>query len=434
MGGAALRDQNSTGLSRGSLGGGASDWGENAASWHRVCILRRELGSGQRRREGELAAGAFLSDGSRELRVLARGACLPLLVVPFYFRQDVSMKTLHLTFLAVLFGFLGSAIAPPRASAAELHPEHVPADAKWLLYYDVEQILGSKLIEEAREARPDLAKALRQWFEGQYGVDPRQDLRSVTLFSRSYRSYTGTVILHADYDPRKVEADLRKNDTLSTETWQGKTLYTVTLAKHRHGQGGGKRAGKHDRSGGKQMTIVLADEETIVLASSRKTAKQTLRLLAGDAPSHASQPQASQLLAGDWQGAAMYGAAVDLEAVEKSKAPLPVLSQHERITWTFRGRDGMLSEEARLVAKSPQVAKQVEQMVRGIVAYERLWAGDSKPLNTLIDGVSISREGKQVHVRWKAKNDVVLNAIDDLQKRFAHWKPAWTLLASPNGS
>jgi len=182
------------------------------------------------------------------------------------------------------------------------------------------------------------------------------------------------------------------------------------------------------------MTIVLADEETIVLASSRKTAKQTLRLLAGDAPSHASQPQASQLLAGDWQGAAMYGAAVDLEAVEKSKAPLPVLSQHERITWTFRGRDGMLSEEARLVAKSPQVAKQVEQMVRGIVAYERLWAGDSKPLNTLIDGVSISREGKQVHVRWKAKNDVVLNAIDDLQKRFAHWKPAWTLLASPNGS
>jgi hypothetical protein len=342
------------------------------------------------------------------------------------------MKTLYTPLLAVLFGFLATTATPPRATAAELHPEHIPADAKWVLYFDVEQILDSQMIDEARQARPNLTKALRLWFQNQYGVDPRNDLRSVTLFSRSYRSYTGTVILHADYDPRKVESDIRKNDDLATEAWQGHTLYTVTLAKHRHGPHGDGQATKHDRSGGKQMTIVLADEETIVLASSRKTAKQTLRLLAGETPSLASQPKASQLLAGDWQGAAMYGAAVDLGAVEQSEVPLPVLRQHERIIWTFKGRDGKLYEDARLVAKSPQVAKHVEQIVQGMVAYERLWAADSPSLNKLIDGVSIAREGKQVHVRWEAKNELVLRGIDALLERFADWKPAWMQLASPH--
>lgn len=123
-----------------------------------------------------------------------------------------------------------------------------------------------------------------------------------------------------------------------------------------------------------------------------------------------------------------------MSAVEKSKAPLPVLRQHERIFWSFKTRDGSLCEAARLIAKSPQVAEHVEQIIRGMVAYERLWAADSKPLKRLIDGVSISREGKEVEVRWEANNDVVLRGIDVLLEGFADWKPVWALLASPNRS
>lgn len=331
------------------------------------------------------------------------------------------MRMLTMPFVLGMVCALSLMGKPQPVAAGELDPAKVPADAKWLLHFDMERILGGKIVEEMRESRPRLTEAARGWIRGQYGIDPRDDLHTVTMFSRSYHSYTGTVIMEADYDVQKVEADLRKNTDLKTTEWQNHTLYTVTLAKHRHeAREAGEKDG-HDPSGGKEMTVVMVDDKTVVFASSVKNAKETLKLLAGDAES--LEGSDSELLSGDWKDAVMYGAAIDLQQVDKSTAPTPVLKQHKKITWTFKERDGKLFEDATLTATSEDVAKDMKQFLQGILAYERLWAGDNKSLKKLVDAGKVSRDGNKVMIKWEAESKLVVDAIDDLLARYENWKP-----------
>lgn len=331
------------------------------------------------------------------------------------------MKRLTLPILLGITCALSLMARPQPLVAAELDPAKVPADAKWVLHFDMEEVLGGKIAEEVRQSRPKLTEMARSWIIGQYGIDPREDLRSVTMFSRSYHSYTGTVILEAKYDAEKVKAVIRKNAEHKTTEWNDHTLHTVTLAKHRHEVHKGEQANGHDPSGGKEMTVVFVDEDTVLFASSVENAKESLKLLAGDAES--LEGSNSELLAGDWKEAVMYGAAIDLQEVDKSNAPMPVLKQHEKITWAFQERDGKLHEDAMLVAESEEVATDMEEFVRGIVAYERLWAAESESLKKIVDSVEVSRDGKKVMVRWEAESELVVKAIDDLLARYQEWKP-----------
>lgn len=306
------------------------------------------------------------------------------------------------------------------ASAADLDPAKVSADAKWLIHVDFEQLLEGELAQQLRQRRPQMVEAIRTWFRDRYGIEPQEELRGVTMFSRSYHSYTGTVILQADYDADKVLSVLRKTDSLKTTEWNGRTLHTVTLAKHDHRRRrDGATASEHDLSGGKQMTVVMLDD-TLLLASSVENAQSTLKLLSGEAPS--LQEGQSELLADASSDDVIYGAAIDLEEAGESNFPLPVLQQHERITWSIGNRDGRIYENALLVAQSTEVAQQMEQVLEGLIAYERLWAPDSQPLNKLLDAVELSRNGEQVTVDWEGDTETVIAALRDLKPRLEQWK------------
>lgn len=340
--------------------------------------------------------------------------------------------------------------------AGELKPEHIPADAKWVLHVDLEQLLDTELVQAVRERRPEIVENVRQWIRQQYGIDPRSDLMSVTMFSKDYEEYTGSMILQAKYDPQKVEQQLRGAEQLETTQWNDMTFYTFKVAKHQAAKkqnkfdqlqssrtekpapvraqnrsatlqqpGQSLSAGKsekegHDHSGGKEMTVVMLDSDTIVFGSSVENIKGVVGLLKGDQASLKGKD--SKLISKVADGAIMYGAAIELENITKSNLPMPVLKQHEMITWVFGERDGQLFEEATLVGQSEDVAEKMEQLIRGVVAYEQLWAADSEPLTKIVEAAKISRDGDKVKVEWEASTDTVVAGLDDLMARFDDWR------------
>lgn len=309
---------------------------------------------------------------------------------------------------ALLTGFVLATAAP----AAELNPAHLPSDAKWVIHVDYEALSDSGLMQKLRERNPMLVKMVRDRLVEQYGIDLPEDLRSATLFSRDYRKYTGTVILQAKYDAAKVEAKLKKAQKYSVTQWQDHDLHTVTLSK--------EKSGDNDPSGDQEMTVVMIDDDTLLLASSVPNAQETLKLLAGESPS--LEGQKSPLLADSAKQAWIYGAAIDLSNISKHDVSMPVLSQHEKIVWAVGKRNDKLFEEATFTAQSEPVAQKMQTVLEGMVAYGELSANDSKPLTELYRDIEISREGNATNFRWQGDPDQAIAALDDVFNRVDKWK------------
>ena len=329
-------------------------------------------------------------------------------------------------------------LTPASAEAGKLQPSQLPQDAVWLLHLDFEAISASKLAEKLRESKPQLTEGVHYWFRQEYGIDPPKDLRSITMYSRDFKRYTGTVIVQADYERSKVVEKMEQASQLKKTNWNDLTLYTVTIDHHhgdaahtkdadgssdkRHDQPGKNKSHHHDKSGGKQMTVAFVDDDTIVLGSSVPNTQAAVKLLQQDGQSLSTDsPLLSESVADAW----IYGAAIDLQRLKQNPLPMPVLQQHERIIWSFGDRDGQLFEHAELVAASEEVAQKTLQVVEGIAAYETLWAEGIPPMKSLMKNTRIQRDGKIVEVSWDGDTETVLKALKDLGSRMKTWKHVW---------
>lgn len=301
---------------------------------------------------------------------------------------------------------------PTTATAKPLDPTHVPANAKWVVHFDFESLSKSEFADAIRQRKPKAIKAVRQWIRERYGIDMPDDLRSATAYSRDYRVHTGTVVLKAAYDTAKVETQLTKAMNHRTTQWQGHTLHTVTLSKQTRKEGG--------PSGDEEMTVVMLDNDTVIFGSSVPNTKKAIELFAGEAASLDASD--SPLLTEAVRTAWMYGAAIDLQKLKDHPVSMPILSQHEKIVWSFGKRDGQIYEQADLVASSDDVAKSMMKILDGIVAYESLWSAGSQPMSAIMKDVRVTQQGNTSGFRWQGDSKTVVAALDDALARLASWK------------
>lgn len=318
------------------------------------------------------------------------------------------------------------------AMAAPLNPSHVPADAKWVIHIDLEALTDTALAEQVRQNRPEMVKLVRQWFQNRYGIDPREDLIGVTMFSDSYESHTGAMILKAGYDREKVAAELKNNPNVQAESWENQTIYMVTkprLGARLNDSNRGEEAAPRQRREPRQneaganptkSAIILLDDQTAVFASSADRAKAVVGLLQGGSPS--LEGKESGLLKELAEGAILYGAAVDLKQIAQHEGIFPILRQHEQIYLSVGEKEGEVFRNLTLVAQSEDVAEQMKKSLEGAVAFGKVWSAGSENLTRIVEGVEVTREGNTVHFQGRSDTETVLGALGEvrerLQKRF----------------
>jgi len=314
----------------------------------------------------------------------------------------------------LLLTCIAAVLSANAAAAKGLNPTHLPRDAKWVVHVDFEAITDSQLLQKAKQKNPSITNVVNRYLQDRYGVDPTRGLFSLTMFSRDYREFTGTAILQADYDAQKVKQQLQKAKQHRTTPWNDYTLHTVTLSTEGNP--------KHNSLGDETVTLVLYDKNTLLIGSLIDNAKAGVKLLAGN--SQSLQGKDSPLLTERATTAWIYGAAVDLKELQQHGVAMPVLVQHEKITWAFGKQDeGQLFEHAGLVARSEAVAKKMHSFLKGVVAYETLWAEGSKPMIALMKNVKVSRDGKTVRFQWQGPTDQTVAALDAAYTRINTWKP-----------
>lgn len=325
--------------------------------------------------------------------------------------QASALATLRSLSVGAAIVAVAFASAGHSAAAGELDKSHVPIDAKWLIHVNYESFSSSELAEDIRQKMPYATEWVVGWMEKQYGIRPPKDLKSITMFSRDYRRYTGTVVLQADYEAEKISKKLQKQNDVRKTQWEGYTLTTVTLSEDPR---------EKDPSGDQEMTVVMVDDDTIILASSVPNAKSAIDLLKNNARS--LETTDSPLLEGVSDDAWLVGSAVELGNLEEHPLPMPVLSQMETIVWSFGEKDGHITESAAFVAQSEEVAKRLYRVLDGIIAYEELWAKDSKPMQKVMGNVKLSRDRDHVRFDWKGDTQTAMAAMGQSLQRINTWR------------
>ncbi len=297
------------------------------------------------------------------------------------------------------------------ALAAPLQSEHVSADAKWVVHIDFETLRDTSLAEKLREDQPQAVGKAIEWLQKEYGIHPREDLKGLTAFSDTYEEHTGVVILYAAYDRDKVQAKIGTQAAAETK-WQDYTLYTWNVQDH--------------KGGNRQVSVVLVDGTKAVFASSPERAKAAVTLLGDEDSSLAgkSSPLAAAVSTNAVpEGAAMYGAAIDLGQIARQEHFFPILRQHERVVWAFGEREGELFETATFVGQSEEVAMEVEEVLHGATALVKLWANGQENLTRIADATKINRDGKTVKVSWQTDATTVLDAIEEFKQQVQKTRP-----------
>ena len=300
------------------------------------------------------------------------------------------MKAIIIT-TALLLAMTQSVVAEP------FDPSQVPADAKWLAHIDFDAAREAGLAKKVYDVwigqDPVKHRLLVDQFRLIFGMNPIEDIKSVTVFSTRYVPESGVVIFRAKMDQSRLGTLLGQNPTHKTTSYGKHTLHRWTEDK------GGKREHTAGCFHGPTVAVVGQDVEQV---------KAVLDVLDGKAPSLTDG--AAQLKQAAAPGAVFVARAIDLdEAGLPFKSP--IVPKTELLALAVGEHDGDVFVQVRLVSSEKEVAEQVRTVVMGLKAVALLQQAENEHLVKALQAVEIAVDDKTVTVGWQASVDDVIDLV-----------------------
>jgi len=312
------------------------------------------------------------------------------------------MKNLLTTTLATLL--LASVTA-----AGPLEKARVAADATWLIHVDVERLLDSAvgrfLLEHAEELDIDLDEFDK--IKREVGVDPRTDLKSVTLYGTGDEPGEDAIIV-AVTTARVDEAIKRllANDDLPIRRrkFNGKRVYVI-----------GEKGRRHYLS----IQRAGADRRIVVFSDDKRGFRNALDVLADVAPSISMGR--SNIPADDPQeGSLVFLSVGDIDAFGDDGPASQIIRMSDGFTADLAEVNGVLTGRASVNAESPETANDISQVLRGLVALGRLMVThqpELAPLLELADSLNIRTRDSRISISIRYDAGELLEKAEQLMRQ-----------------
>ncbi|HLA84415.1 MAG TPA: hypothetical protein VJL29_06450 [Thermoguttaceae bacterium] len=311
------------------------------------------------------------------------------------------------------FRFLLAAVAlalvVPASWAGPLDVRQISADARWVAHLDVDALRTTQAAEQY--LKPLLAKeraqAGLQKLREAGGFDLAADLHGVTLYGTRFEPRRGVVIFHADAVETRLVAFLETQPDYKTTEYGRHAVHSWT---DRH-------SGSHTVIGclyrpGKSSDESVQEPLLVLIAHNPSDMRRAIDVVDGKAASLDGDD--SPLVAGAEQRASKKPVVVMLGAGGLAEAALPlkspVLRQCDMLNVVLGETDGEAFLACRLAAKSDEGAKNIEQVVQGLLAMGRLAGDANENLKKVLETVELSLDGKTVELRWHGQAADVVHA------------------------
>ena len=295
------------------------------------------------------------------------------------------------------------------ASAGPLNLDQVSADARWIAHLDVDTLWASQTGSELLKPLFDTTRAKTEMkkLRDATGFDLRDGLHGITLYGHEFKPRCGVILVSADARVTTIVEFLAKQPDYQTNKYHGRTVYSWT-----------------DRLHGNHRVLAsiygpVGRTSLIVIAHQRKELEQALDVLEGKAPRFSQS--GSPLVAEGKQLAENRPLIITLGASGLADVKLPfrspVVRQCDRFLLEIGETKGEAFMAAQLTAKTDESAAEMGRVVDGLLAMGRLAGDTNEELNTILDDVKLSVDGKTVTLKWHGQvTDVVRVVITFAQE------------------
>ena len=278
--------------------------------------------------------------------------------------------------------YMGLPVAFSRAAGPD-ELQYVPADAAVVAYANVREIMDSEFRQRFRQFEPDTSE--RDEFQQKTGVNIDHDINSVVVAlsasGDTVASHKGMLVLaRGRFDQARIEA-------LATE--HGGTVEDYPTSE------GVKRLITHVENGQPDMAIGFLESDLIAIGgydaikkAIEAKAGRNVVSVNGDIMSHISQLDASNA----WAVGRFDAIANDAHVPSDIKSYLPAIQWFSAATHVNGGVQGVFKVEAR----DEESAKNIRDVLNGLLALAKMQAGSKPELKTMADSLQLSGDGKDV--------------------------------------
>ena len=285
------------------------------------------------------------------------------------------MKKIVLLLTALCLALAIGLFAAPAAAGPPEQMAVVPPEAQWALFIDVQKLMTSSTFKSLG-GEGELAKIQGKTdpFFAKLRIDPKKDLKGVTVFGLGKGDEEAVVALAGRFDKAHL-ISLVKAETTHQEIPFGKyTIYNWD----------------DDEFG------VFAADDLIILGENEKAIKAALETLEGRSRDSVP-PLLSRIMKDSPNALIVFGVNNVPGLIGEHDSPV-ILSK-------MKGAEGSIGEsgenlklDVSILAESAQVAQDVEQAIRGLMAIANLQLKESEA-QAFISAVQLAVEGQNVRIK-----------------------------------
>jgi hypothetical protein len=305
--------------------------------------------------------------------------------------------TITLATLAAIAAAGNIDYSPASAATASVAPmlmmkaAQVPADAKWVMYWNFDQAMAhpaaGKLLKMFLHSHPD-AKIQIARLEKAMGVKFPEDFHDLLMVGRAFGAGHGVVVIHAHARQSHIAGYLKSDPAGTTvRALSGGVIKMV------------------DKKGVATYEVSpVAD--TFVVSRSQASLRHEVQVLTGQS---AGMKHADQLLAGVQPGLIVYVASTTMtpRTGQHGHRPAPAWMRQVSSLWLAASvKKEKLNVVGRVNAKSADAAAQMVQSAQGMQSMMELGAtgANSNPrqrfMAGIIDRLNMGAIGKTVQIQW----------------------------------
>jgi hypothetical protein len=278
------------------------------------------------------------------------------------------------------------ALATP-VLAGPLQKEIIPADAKWLLHWDLEKYRSTEVGQYFD--REIVSKKIAK---------PRADLKQYFNFDLEWEKFTSLTAYGTDFEPKDGPSGVLiiKTDLTTANSAEMAFIKQADYAKSNGGPVEEVKAGPFGTySIHKNIFVSIQKEGRIVLGKSLDQVNKAIAIIQGKSANLAVPPALSGFPSGDNDFFL-----IALAEGFGDRIPLPpnakILQTAEGIRAILREKNNKLSLDLTLKAKSADSCKQMQQVLQGMIALVNLSQQENKDLMLLAQSAAVTTDDRSV--------------------------------------
>jgi len=262
------------------------------------------------------------------------------------------------------------------AGASSLQVSIVPSDAVWMLHLDIEKYASSQLYKllSDKEDTAGINQKAGAFFE-KFQIEPFKDLKGITIYGRGKGDEDAVVAISGNFDKPHL-LGLVKAETGAKEFPYGKyTIYNWDNSDFG----------------------VFATDSLILLAEQEGSLKSALDALDGKIGNIASSPLMAQIKK-ESADAMVVGAAADISTLAGEHEKSALLGKIRAASCSIAEKGEVFNLKIDIGAESAQIAKELEQAIRGLIAFGNLQLAETTEVRTLLQGIDIALDGEKIRI------------------------------------